>query len=343
MNAWNAILLAHLHTFHAFAWIQHEFNMNSTLLSCKVLHKAFWDSSWKMRSAWNQHECSMNSAWDRHELNTSRSLIQKQLAPPKFGPKSWKKTSSTTPNLRIIDYARIQRESDMNLTLMIIQCFIYWFCMNPAWIQHEFNTIRTAKSYPEIAKPLDFLRRFGLAVRNFGLQKLISSPYWGNAWIQHECILQHFDLPKFQTTNPNHHSKKSTFKNLVRIFLNFSPNFHRIRFMPLSCRFQASIYTEFMWFMPDSVEFSLASHPHSIIFFFSHAVRAMTAPTVVQDCILFAHNSKDIKDLTRGGSNPNTATKQKTQTQTKQANNKTTSQAIPKNEITQVKRWNIAN
>ena len=51
----------------------------------------------------------------------------------------------------------------------------------------------------------------------------------------------------------------------------------------------------------------------NIIFFFSHAVRAMTALTVVQDCILFAHNSKEIKDLVRGGSKPNKQTNNKTQ------------------------------
>ena len=48
-------------------------------------------------------------------------------------------------------------------------------------------------------------------------------------------------------------------------------------------------------------------------FFFSHAVRAMTAPTVVQDCILFAHNSKEKKDLVRGGSKPNKQPNNKTQ------------------------------
>ena len=70
-------------------------------------------------------------------------------------------------------------------------------------------------------------------------------------------------------------------------------------------------------------------------FFFSHAVRAMTAPTVVQDCILFAHKSKDIEDLTREGSNPNTATKQKTQTQTKQTKKQNNQpKPSPKNEIT---------
>ena len=71
----------------------------------------------------------------------------------------------------------------------------------------------------------------------------------------------------------------------------------------------------------------------TLLFFFSHAVRAMTAPTVVQDCILFAHKSKDIKDLTRGESKPNTATKQKTQnTNTNQTNQKTKQPAktIPK-------------
>ena len=48
-------------------------------------------------------------------------------------------------------------------------------------------------------------------------------------------------------------------------------------------------------------------------FFFSHAVRAMTAPAVVQDCILFAHNSKEIKDLVHGGSKPNKQPNNKTQ------------------------------
>ena len=84
------------------AWIQHEFNMNSTPLLCKVLHKALWKLRWKwnqheisMNSTWTQHHCyakccakhcenlrwkwsqhenSMNSAWIRHEFNTSLIL-----------------------------------------------------------------------------------------------------------------------------------------------------------------------------------------------------------------------------------------------------------------------------
>ena len=60
------------------------------------------------------------------------------------------------------------------------------------------------------------------------------------------------------------------------------------------------------------------------------AVRAMTAPTVVQDCILFAHNSKD---LTREGSN-----KQNTQTQNNTKKHPKTKKPTPKNmRSTQVK------
>ena len=43
--------------FHGLAWTQHELNMNSTRLWCKVLHKALWHE----RYQWNQHEFSMNS------------------------------------------------------------------------------------------------------------------------------------------------------------------------------------------------------------------------------------------------------------------------------------------
>ena len=43
------------------AWIQHEFDMNSTPLLCKVLRKALWKFKVKMKSAWIQHEFGMNS------------------------------------------------------------------------------------------------------------------------------------------------------------------------------------------------------------------------------------------------------------------------------------------
>ena len=38
------------------AWIQHEFDMNSTPLLCKVLRKALWKFKVNMKSAWIQHE-----------------------------------------------------------------------------------------------------------------------------------------------------------------------------------------------------------------------------------------------------------------------------------------------
>ena len=53
------------------AWIQHEFNMNSTPLLCKVLHKALWKLRWR----WNQHEISMNSAWIRHEFDMNSTPV----------------------------------------------------------------------------------------------------------------------------------------------------------------------------------------------------------------------------------------------------------------------------
>ena len=95
-NCKNRIFL----TFNGLAWIQHEFNMNSTPLLCKVLHKALWrfkvkmNSAWirhefntnlisiivqsivqlrlKMKSASNQHDFSMNSAWIQHQSDFTK-------------------------------------------------------------------------------------------------------------------------------------------------------------------------------------------------------------------------------------------------------------------------------
>ena len=95
--------------FHGIAWIQHEFNMNSTPLLCKVLRKALWKLGWK----WNQHEISMKSAWIQHEFDmNSTPLLCKVLRKA-----LWK--------------FKVKMKSAWNQ---------HEFSMNSAWIRHEFNT-----------------------------------------------------------------------------------------------------------------------------------------------------------------------------------------------------------
>ena len=84
------------------AWIQHEFDMNSTPLWCKALRKTLWKFKVKMKSAWNQHEFSMNSTWIQHHCCA-------------------KCCAKHCENLR---WKWNQHE----------------FSMNSAWIRHEFNT-----------------------------------------------------------------------------------------------------------------------------------------------------------------------------------------------------------
>ena len=94
-------------------------------------------------------------------------------------------------------------------------------------------------------------------------------------------------------------------------------------------------------FSPRVRSFELCANSMQSWFFFFHAVHAMTAPTVVQDCILFAHNSKD---LTRGGKTNKHKHKPTQTTKLQNKHNQHQPNHNPqKLRSTQVKRWNIAN
>ena len=256
-NAWNATWLVNLGTLHRFAWIQHEFNMNATPLWCKVLHEALWNSRYK----WNQHEFSMKSAWIRHQPVT---LIQKQRLQPNLSQilKNFEYNTKSKNHRFCLNSAWIPHGSDTNENIVFEILILHAFSMNSTWIQHHPDSQKLSgkcKKSNFFCGGLDW--RFGF----LGLQKLISSPYWGNARIQHESSMKsawtHFStfrLPKI----PNHQSK-TPFTQILSDFLN------RIRFVPLSCRIQAyfHICRIHIRFMPDSVEFSLAIHPHSIRLF----------------------------------------------------------------------------
>ena len=56
------------------AWNQHEFSMNSTWIQHHCYAKCCAKHCENLRWKWNQHEISMNSAWIQHEFNTSLIL-----------------------------------------------------------------------------------------------------------------------------------------------------------------------------------------------------------------------------------------------------------------------------
>ena len=65
-------------------------------------------------------------------------------------------------------------------------------------------------------------------------------------------------LPCISQCFVQYHQSKTTFTQILSDFFDFSCQIHRIRFMLLSCRFQANFCRIHVRCMPDSVEFSLA-------------------------------------------------------------------------------------
>ena len=106
---------------------------------CKMLRKALWNFKVKMKSAWIQHDFSMNSTWIQHPAPAPQPNLHQNLG---------KNLQFKTKSQNHWNMAWIQQESDMNLTWMreynVTRLNMHEFSMNPAWIQHE-NTMLQPK------------------------------------------------------------------------------------------------------------------------------------------------------------------------------------------------------
>ena len=177
------------------AWIQHEFNMNSTPMWCKMLRKALWNFKVKMKSAWIQHEFDMNSTPASPQPNLHQNL-GKNL---QFNTKSqnhWKCMKS----------AWIWHESDMNGNIMLH----VWICMNSAWIRHE-NGMNLIRRFFFWKKVRNNRTRFVWVVVWIGGLELEESKFLKNPFMLDSCWIHAFPGNRlesiFLTPNPNRQSK----------------------------------------------------------------------------------------------------------------------------------------
>ena len=114
------------------------------------------------------------------------------------------------------------------------------FSMNPAWIQHEFNTMLQPKYILKLSKKSRFSAAFWIGGLDLESKNLLWNLFFENAWIQHESSMNGFFIFLTPPT-PNHQSKPP----LKQIWCNVQINFGQIFIQSNSCRFHAG-------FTPDS-------------------------------------------------------------------------------------------